>query len=284
MSIYPGAVVGTVEVDGEEVGYVDSVGSRDLAPPIVLVHGSGGTARTHFGTIFPMFASRRRVIAVEYGSTDPDPASGLTVATLAEKVAGVLEAVAPQTRVDLLGYSLGGAVAIRYAATRPSSVHTLTVAAGWLRTDAHQRLRNRLWHRLHAAGDESLALFSVLSAYGAPYLAKRTPTEMDALVERSKPGPDRLRQMQLNATLDVTDDALAVQAPTLIIGGDHDQMAPLRHSRELLGAIRDARLVQVRSGHAMFTERPAEIFQVVDEFVRRPAAHPAGATLPRLVI
>lgn len=283
MSIYPGAVVGTVEVNGEEVGYVDSVGSRDLAPPIVLVHGSGGSARTHFGTIFPMFASRRRVIAVEYGSAAPSE-DDLTVDALAGKVAGVLDAVAPQTRVDMLGYSLGGAVSIRYAAMRPSSVHTLTVAAGWMRTDPHQRLRNTLWHRLHAAGDESLALFSVLSAYGAPYLAKRTPAEMDALIARSQPGPDRLRQMRLNATLDVTDDALAVQTPTLIIAGDHDQMAPIRHSRELLGAIPDARLVQVRAGHAMFTERPAEIFQIVDEFVRNPAAHPAGSTLPRLVI
>lgn len=283
MSIYPGAIVGSVEIDGEQVGYVDSARSRDVAPPLVLLHGSGGSAQAHFGTVFPMFASRRRVIAIDYGRTDA-PETPLTVEHLAAKVRAVIRETTPGVRVDLLGYSLGAAVAVQYAAVNGDDVHSLTLAAGWLRTDAHQRLRNTLWHHLHASGDEGLAMFSVLSAYGSPYLAKRTPGEISTMIERSRPGPDRVRQMRLNADLDVTDAALTVQVPTLIIGGDHDQMAPVKHSRELLGAIPDARLALVRSGHAMFTERPAEIFQIVDEFTLDPGAHPAGSTLPRLVI
>lgn len=283
MSIYPGANESEVEVDGDVVPYVDSIRSRGEPRPIVLVHGSGGTARSHFGALFPMLANRRRVIALDYGAV-PAPGRELTLDTIVAKIGAVLDETAPGEPVDLVGYSLGAVASIAFAAERPRRCASLTLIAGWLRTDSHQRLRNRVWHSLFESGSDALGAFGVLNAYGAPYLAKLGPAEAAALVERSSPGPDRARQMRLIAEVDVLEAATRVSAPTLIVGCVHDQIAPLHHSRQMLGAILDARMAQVRAGHAVLTERPAEVYQLIDAFTQRPDEHPAGARVPPIVV
>lgn len=284
MSIYPGALESAVVVDGERVPYVDSRRSKDPVAPVLLIHGSGGTALRHFGSLYPMFANRRRVIALDYGSETADESIPLTLETLVAKVRAVLDETIGSVPVDVVGYSLGAAVAIRLAATESPRVRTLTTVAGWLRTDEQQRLRNAVWRHLYDVDAASLAQFSVLNAYGAPYLAKLTPSESAGLVRRSSPGPDRRRQMSLNAELDVLETATRVKAPTLVIGAVHDQIAPLHHSRQILGAVPDARLATVSAGHAVLTERPAEVFQLIDEFMLDPAASRPGTVLPRILV
>lgn len=69
----------SVEVDGARVTWFDSVAEGELERPLVLVHGSGGTTATHFGHLFPMMATRTRVIAVDWSpSPIPTPSSAST--------------------------------------------------------------------------------------------------------------------------------------------------------------------------------------------------------------
>jgi pimeloyl-ACP methyl ester carboxylesterase len=145
-------------------------------------------------------------------------------------------------------------------------------------------MRNAVWCHLHDNDAEVLGHFAVLNAYGAPYLAKLSAADAAALVARSRPGPDRRRQMALNASLDVVEVATRVQAPTLVIAAQHDQIAPLHHSWQILGAVPDARLAQVRAGHAVLTERPAEVYQLIDAFTQCPDSDPAGTMLGPIVV
>jgi pimeloyl-ACP methyl ester carboxylesterase len=284
LSIYPGVYESEVVVAGESVRYVDSRSSKDDAAPLLLIHGSGGTAESHYGTLYPMFANRRRVIALDYGSDAADSTVPLTVDLLVQKVTAVLNASVRDAPVDVVGYSLGAAVALQLAADHPHRARTVTAIAGWLRTDEHQRLRNTIWCHLHETAADVLGHFSVLNAYGAPYLAKLGQREAAALVGRSRPGPDRRRQMELNASLDIVHTATRVQAPTLVIAAQHDQIAPVHHSWQMLGAVPDARLATVRAGHAVLTERPAEVYQLIDAFTQAPDAEPAGTTLDPIVV
>lgn len=284
MSIYPGVLEAEVRVHGERVPFVDSQTARDPGAPMVLIHGSGGTAAAHYGALYPMFANRRRVIALDYGDPEAGTQPDLSVEFLADKVIAVLDATAGQIPVDVVGYSLGAAVALTVAAAQPDRIRTVTTIGGWLRSDEHQRLRNAVWQHLYSTDAPQLAEFGVLNAYGAPYLSRRSPAEVKALVQRSRPGPDRARQMQLNASLDVVDIATRVSAPTLVVGALHDQIAPIHHSRQILGAVPDARLATVNSGHAVLTERPAEVYQLIDDFTNAPGAHPSGSTIPAIVV
>jgi pimeloyl-ACP methyl ester carboxylesterase len=59
-----------------------------------------------------------------------------------------------------------------------------------------------------------------------------------------------------------------IDAPTLVICGDHDTAVPPANSRLLAARIRDARLVMIRAGHDLQKPGPAAIVaQLVEQFL-----------------
>jgi len=68
-----------------------------------------------------------------------------------------------------------------------------------------------------------------------------------------------------------------IQAPTLVLHGEHDALSPLANARLLASAIPDAQLVIVpRSGHAFALERPEESLAIVLQWLRARAPIAAG--------
>lgn len=279
MTIHPKAAQRTARVGGAEVTFHDT-GSP--GSPVVLLHGTGGSAERHFGTLFPMLAARHRVIAVDFAAApDGEP---LTMDRLVRQVSGVLDEAAPAAPVSLVGYSLGAVVAAATAARHPDRVTDLVLVAGWITTDAQQLLRNTIWRELRRGDSRALRDFMVYTTYGAPYLADKSGPEMEELAARMVLDEDRDAQMELNRTVDISSVVTGVRARTLVIGGTHDQMVPPRHSESLFGAIPGARLARIDSGHAVVAERPAELFSLIDGFVARRIPDPPGTVLasPRI--
>lgn len=127
MPLTASTVTRTVSVDGASVTCHDSVTPGELDRPLVLVHGTGGTTASHFGHLFPMMATRTRVIAVDW-SPPVGPAADLTVDLLAGQVrAAVDELLGPDAAFDLLGYSLGAVVAGQVAADLGRRVENLVL-------------------------------------------------------------------------------------------------------------------------------------------------------------
>lgn len=278
MSIYPGVVSGTIDAAGGTIGYHDG-GQQDSGPVIVMVHGTGGRTDTHFFTLYPMLASRHRVIGVDLSVAELTQES-LTVDQLAEQVRAVLDTLIPGQPVVLVGYSLGVATVAVLAARYPRLVEALILLNGWAVTDHALRLRLSLWRKLYEQeSSEALAEFMMLNVYSRPWLNGRSWTEIEQLRIAYQVGPGSNRMMELNSALDISASLARIQARTLVIGSTFDQLIPIGHSRELFGAISDARFAEVGSGHASVTERPAEIFHLIDHFVRDPQDHPAGTVV-----
>ncbi|WP_432515326.1 alpha/beta fold hydrolase [Kineococcus sp. SYSU DK001] len=277
MQIHQDAVTGTVEVAGQDVGWHDT-GVPGGPAPVLLVHGTGGSAATHYRTVYPMLAARHRVLAVDLA-----PAAELE--DIRTQVLAVLAERAPGQAVDLVGYSLGAVAAATLAAERPDLVRNLVLVCGWARTDGVQRLRNELWQRLFASDRESLARFSTFVAFGQSYLRARTDAEIAQLVA-ARTFPDGVEEsMRLNARVDIARDLDRISAPTLVISGLEDQMVGPHHGRFLFGGIEDARLAEIETGHAATTERPAQVFKLIDDFLRRrPGLAPAGALVDTVAI
>jgi pimeloyl-ACP methyl ester carboxylesterase len=268
----------SVRVGGQEVRYHDSVDEAADHAPVVLVHGTGGSTQRHFRFLFPMLATRQRVVSIDLATGDVPAEEG--PARFAEQVAAVVEEALPGRTVALTGYSLGAVVSAVVAATRPDLVGKLVLLAGWMKTDAQQRLRNEVWLALRRAGDLAvLGRFAAYCAYSAPFLALRTPSELDALVTGVAADDATAAQMEMNRVVDLTSIAPRITCPTLIVAGTDDQMTPHRQSRRLFGAIEDARYTEVTSGHAMVAERPAELVRLVTTFNHAPGRHPAGSVL-----
>lgn len=98
-------------------------------PPLVLVHGLGGTIE-NWRALAPALAARHRVLVPDlpgHGRSAPLP-EARNVDPLAEAVLGLADGEEIHEGV-WIGHSLGGVVALRAAALRPEAVRGLVLAA-----------------------------------------------------------------------------------------------------------------------------------------------------------
>jgi len=109
---------------GGPVHYVD-FGGDDPGPPVVLVHGLGGS-HLNWCLLAPKLASRARVLAVDlvgFGLTHPEGRSA-TVQTAAVMLDRFVREVAGAPAI-LVGNSMGGMASILEAAANPDAVSGL---------------------------------------------------------------------------------------------------------------------------------------------------------------
>lgn len=275
MAFYPGVERGCAEVGGDSVIYFDS-GVREGGETIVLLPGTGGYAKSVFWALFPMLAYRHRVVTLDFvDPADPENEGD----QYREQILAVVRKVSADSPVHVVGYSFGATVAVAFAAEHADRVASLTLIAGWLRTDAQQRLRNKLWFRLRDSNPDALAEFTTFTAHSAQFLNGLADAELNALISAYRDGADRSAKMAYNRGVDLSSDVEKLTAPTLVIACTHDQMVSLRQAQMFFGAIRDARLATVNAGHGVLRERPSELFSLIDNFVRDPQRHPAGSVV-----
>ncbi|MBG6053650.1 pimeloyl-ACP methyl ester carboxylesterase [Salinibacterium sp. CAN_S4] len=228
-------------------------------PTLVLVPGLSGRSTTDFPFIAPMLRRRFDVTEVSF---DNQPILDLN--SLLAVVDSAVEACA--TPPVLLGSSLGAVLAARV--TRPLSA--LVLVAGWWRPSPKLDAFAATWATLRAEGSAALDGVSTVALYSAEGwdAARALPADSvtDAIVA-------------LAARADLSDVDLSATAPTLVIGGSHDEVATTRQTQLLFGAIRDARYAELRSGHAVTHERPAELLELVTAFAANPTEFPAGSII-----
>lgn len=270
----------SVVTDGTEVTYYDSCDPRNHPDDVlVLVHGTGGSTASHFGFLFPVLAAKQRVVSIDWSAPHIENRD-LELDDLVSQVIGVIEAVLPARRVVLLGYSLGAVVTTVVAARRPDIVERLIVVAGWLHTDTQQLLRNDVWQALRSRLDDTaLREYTMYCAFGGPFLATKTRDDLRSGLAEMTFSEFGDQQMALNRQIDIAVEAENVSAPTLVVSCTEDQMVPTRHQLALFGAIENSRYVEIPTGHAVVTERPAELSHHIQRFMDAPDEYAPGAII-----
>jgi 4,5:9,10-diseco-3-hydroxy-5,9,17-trioxoandrosta-1(10),2-diene-4-oate hydrolase len=124
----PYGTAGTAGTAGE-VHYHDA-GPSD-GTPLVLLHGGGpgASAWSNFGRNVPVFAERFRTLAIDqpgYGRSAVGPVTGHYFTFAADAVVAVLDALGIE-RVHLVGNSLGGGTAVRFALKYPERAGRLVL-------------------------------------------------------------------------------------------------------------------------------------------------------------
>lgn len=99
--------------------------------PVILLHGGGpgASAWSNFGANLPVFAERFRTLAVDqpgYGRSAAGPVTGHYFTHAADVLAALLDAVGI-ARVHLVGNSLGGGTAVRFALRHPDRADRLVL-------------------------------------------------------------------------------------------------------------------------------------------------------------
>lgn len=107
--------------------------------PIVLLHGAFYTIELNWGQLIPELSKTRKVIAIELQGHGHTPYSDrkLDLATLASDVKGVMNHLKVDS-ADVVGYSMGGSVAYRFATQFPKQVRKLVIISSTYKTSGWQ--------------------------------------------------------------------------------------------------------------------------------------------------
>jgi 4,5:9,10-diseco-3-hydroxy-5,9,17-trioxoandrosta-1(10),2-diene-4-oate hydrolase len=123
------AQAGDLRLHYHEAGPADG----DAAPglPVVLLHGGGpgASAWSNFGRNLPVFAGRFRTLMVDqpgFGRSDKPPVAGQYFTFAAGALAGLLDGLGVG-KVHLIGNSLGGGTAVRFALRYPERAGRLVL-------------------------------------------------------------------------------------------------------------------------------------------------------------
>jgi pimeloyl-ACP methyl ester carboxylesterase len=252
-----GAAERRVPVRGVPIRYFEA-GPRNGAV-VVLLHGLGDSGETWAG-VLPALGRHYRVIAPDlagFGQV-PVPPEGMHFSVLADYFAGFM-AVLGIERAALVGNSLGGAVAMRYAARHPERVSRLFL--------------------LNTAGlpIESVELFSPRTRAEASELAaasigarRRLPAFiLDDLVRRVA-DPARRAYLDSPERTDVSADLHRLTMPITIVWGERDQLIPLSSIAPLREAQTSAEVITLpNAGHVPQGDAPREVVAIIRERLAR---------------
>ena len=197
--------------------YYEVHGSGD---PVVLLHGAFMTITNNWTGWIDELSKTRKVIAVEmqgHGRT-ADIARDITYENFADDVAALLEEL-KIPRADLIGYSMGGAVAMQCAIRHPDKVRKVVVISSVFRRDGMVK--------------EALDAFPKLTADAF----KGSPIETE--YKKLSPTPDDFEKFvkRIVATASKghdfgADKLKATKAPMFFIHGDADGVR-LEHIAEM---------------------------------------------------
>ncbi len=274
----PTLAAGQLDVAGVSTAVIDSgTPPGAVAPPLLLLHGSGPgvTATANWRPVIPALSASRRVVAPDQlgfgGTATGEPRTyGRTAWT--DHALALLDTLGIGT-IDVIGNSMGGAIALSIATARPEAVRRIVLMgsmgvamalphgldAVWGYTPGMEQMRRVIGLFAHDRGlitDELVEM---------RYQASLDPPVRDSW-EAMFPEP---RQRWVDDLALSGAELRAIRAPALMVHGRDDRVVPWRSSSaQLVDLLPDSRLhVLSGCGHWTMIERTADFLAVVQPFL-----------------
>lgn len=273
--------------------------------PLVLVHGLGTAGMRDFVPLMPGLAADRQVLALDlpgFAGSGPgrppyDPARyadlvARVVARYLGSASGGADAGVSGPLVDLLGHSMGGAIALQFAARHAGMLRRLVLVdvAGVLHKEAFvaSQIRGR-GDAVAAARDvpglgdgmRETADGLATSLLGQVRRLEPAPWVLELSADLTGAGPGTLAALALIDT-NFAPAIEAVRAPTLILWGEQDTTAPLRTARLLEERLPHARLVVFPGvGHVPMASVAPEMLTLITAHLASDAPAVGPGTPPQ---
>jgi 3-oxoadipate enol-lactonase len=265
-------VVAAVEIGGVRLHYRQ----QGVGPPVVLVHGLGGTSEAIWKKVAGDLAADFTVAQYDLRGTggSDKPPGPYALHHFVDDLDGLIGRLALKTPA-LVGHSFGGSIALAFAAAHPDAVSAVVAIGG--PTSLPQQACDGMRQRAETVEAHGMAAVAEAVATNgmAPSFREAHPAEWRAYVEllRANDPQAYAATCRVIADLDITAELPRIQAPVLLIAGDGDGVAPPAASRETAATIPDARFVEIADcGHILPWEKPEALLSTVRPFLREAVA------------
>lgn len=265
-----------------EPGFGLNVERSGDGPPLVLLHGFTGSAEA-WSPFREMLSDRFTLLAVDivgHGKSDrPDSLGHYAPGQAAADVVGAMEK-AGFPGFDLLGYSMGGRLALRVAVDHPGRIRRLVLigASPGLAT-AEERAARVASDEALARGIERDGVERFIDYWESIPLfesQRSLPDERRAAIRAGRLRNTAaglaasLRGMGTGSQEPLHDRLSGLPMPALLLAGELDTKY-LAIAEEMAAAIPEARWLAVPgAGHAAQTENPAFCAEAVAAFLSQP--------------
>ncbi len=233
--------------------------------PLVLIHGGGSTIQTSFGKILPLLAQHYKVIAVElqaHGHTS-DRNSPESFQEDANDIVALLQYLKID-KAHIMGFSNGGHTAMQIGISHPGIVNKLILISSFYKRDG----------AIPGFFDSmpNATLDNMPAPLKTAYLKiNNDSTGLQAMFEK-----DRGRMVHFKDWSD--EEVNSIEAPTLIIAGDHDVVTP-EHAVKMSHIIPHAQLMILPGTHGSFigeictaepnSKMPEMTVSIIEEFLNK---------------
>jgi pimeloyl-ACP methyl ester carboxylesterase len=281
---------GTVTTDDGIALAVTQVGP---AAPVTAVfcHGLG----LHAGVWAPQriqladpWRGRARMVFYDHrghGASDPAPTGTATIDRLASDLANVIDGVAPDGSLVLIGHSMGGMTILALAATqrllveRVAGVGLLSTTAGLVTSVGITRLLDTRAHRLLQFASDHAPIWldhcwTVTRHLAEPLVGPQFCTESAASARFFMEARTDITMIVELVTDMKRYDAVAAlpilrDIPATVVCGRGDPLLPVGHSRRLAAALPNAELLILPGAHMIGLEMPTAVNAALDLLLRR---------------
>ena len=259
------------------------------APAVVLIHGFGASLHT-WEPWAKALETHHRVIRFDLpgsGLSPPDTTGDYTDARSLVLLGSLLRALGV-SHASLVGHSIGGRIAWKFAATEPARVNKLVLISpdgfaspGFAYGQAPQV--PAFLSLMRYALPKALLRMNLAPAYADPArLDEATLTRYHDLALAPGARAAMLERMRQTVLVDPLPLLARICAPTLLLWGRQDAMIPFANSADYLKAIPGARLAAVPgAGHVPHEEVPAAALVPVEAFLDAAAAPPEAGAGPQ---
>ena len=239
---------------------------------VVLVHGFG-LSKDLWGEL-PKNLKEYRIIAMDlpgFGESGTIDADGYNLPDQAAWLDQFLTRLNPG-KVNLVGFSLGGGIAARYAARYPEKIKSLVLIDAF-----GAAVENSEFDLLYNKGENYMLFrtaeeYDRMALYGfhnpPPPLPEPFRKEIAAIASSRYDYNKKLFDGMIRSGKNfVIEDLPKIKSPTLIVWGKNDRMINLSAGAEFNKGIKGSKLVVIpEAGHMVYMEKPAEVIKALKDF------------------
>jgi pimeloyl-ACP methyl ester carboxylesterase len=254
-------------------------GDRPVHPTLVMVMGYGGSLRIWPESLVNKLAAKFDVVTYDNRGTGlsflPANESDYSTEIMAKDIEAVVDALGLDS-FNLMGYSMGGCIAIEYAHMYPQKVQSMfllsTTAGGTLFAKPDKALSYAL------ANPPGKTLWEIyVSTFGlmySPEAFQRIEPKLKSIYEISKLHPTRPQALVGHSRafryFDASQFVDKLKMPVTILSGANDRIMPVQNSRSLALALPHAKLVIVPDcEHGVHIEQEDLVIEELETLIKK---------------